>query len=153
MVIDNETGWSDYGPVEPDPVVTDFERAWTLREAVELRAAEMTALAEPGTRTDDGLTNEMVLGLIVEEVGGRPFAELVRDMVAEPAALGDTALLDGSGITPAGYRHGVFAFDGTPTDTSAFVPVSFITWNLATHRGDLVTQVLDIENVGDQIGL
>ena len=38
MVIDNETGWSDSdGLIEPDPVVTDFGRAWSLREAVELR--------------------------------------------------------------------------------------------------------------------
>ena len=148
MVIDNETGWSDYGPIEPDPVVTDFGRAWTLREAVELRATVMTALAEPGTRTNDNFTNEMVMGLIVEEVGGRPLADLVQDMVAEPAGLDDTALLDGQGATPAGYRHGVFAFEGTPMDTSGFEGVSFITWNLATHSVvSTPTDLLDLLDV------
>jgi D-alanyl-D-alanine carboxypeptidase len=148
MVIDNETGWSDYGPISPDPVVTDFARAWTLREAVDLRATAMTALDEPGTRTNDGLTSEMVLGLIVEEVGGRPLAELLHDMVAEPARLDNTALLDGSGISPAGYRHGVFAFNGTPTDSSGFGAVSYLTWNLATHSVvSTPTDLLDLLDV------
>lgn len=133
MVIDNETGWSNYGTIEPDPVVTDLERVWTLGEAVELRATMMTALEEPGSRTNDGSTNEMAMGLIVEGAGGRPLAELVRDMVAVPAGLDDTELLDGLGTAPAGYRHGVFAFDGTPTDTAGFSGVSYLTWNLATH--------------------
>ena len=62
----------------------------------------MTALAEPGTRTNDGLTDEAVLGLVVEEVGGRPLAELIRDRVAVPAGLDDTELLDGSSIAPTG---------------------------------------------------
>ena len=96
MVIDNETGWSDYGVDRTRPGRHDFERAWSLREAVELRATAMTALAEPGTRTNDGHTNEAVLGLVVEEVGGQPLAELIRDRVAAPAGLDDTELLDGS---------------------------------------------------------
>ena len=75
MVIDNTTGWSDDGLIEPDPVVTDFARVWSLREVAELRAAAITALAEPGTRTSDGLANEALLGLIVEDVSGQPLAE------------------------------------------------------------------------------
>jgi D-alanyl-D-alanine carboxypeptidase len=148
MVIDNETGWSDYSPIDPDPVVTDFARAWTLREAVELRATVMSALAAPGTRTNDGLTNEMVMGLIVEEVGGRPLADLVGEMVAQPAGLDDTQLLNGSGIAPVGYRHGVFAFNGTPSDTSGFSGVSYLTWNYATHSVvSTPTDLLDLLDV------
>ncbi len=120
MVIDDETGWSDYGTIEPDPVIADFARAWTLREAVELRATVMSALGEPGIHTDDSFTAEMVMGLIVEEVGGRPLAELVRESMSEPAGIDDTVLLGGSTVVPDGYRHGVFVFNGTPADTSAF---------------------------------
>jgi CubicO group peptidase (beta-lactamase class C family) len=148
MVIDNETGWSDAGPIDPDPVVTDFGRVWSLREAVALRAEVMTALAEPGTRTDAGPANETVMGLIVEEVGGQPLAALVDEMVARRAGLDDTALLDGSGVAPAGYRHGVFAFSGAPADTSAFVPVSFLTWNQATQSVvSTPTDLLDLLDV------
>lgn len=104
MVIENKTGWSDYGLIEPDPEISDFGRAWSLREAVELRATAMTALGEPGTPSDDGHTNEAVLGLVVQEVGGKPLADLIRDRVAAPEGLGETDLLDGSNV-PADYRH------------------------------------------------
>ena len=133
MVIDNETGWSDAdGLIEPDPVVTDLGRAWSLREAVELRATVMTALAEPGTSTEDGRTNEAVLGLVVEEVGGQPLAELIRDRVAGPAGLDSTDLLNGSNF-PAGFRPGVFDFNGAPVEASAFDGTSYLTWEQATQ--------------------
>ena len=152
MVMDNETGWSDYSPIEPDPVVTDLERAWSMRDAVELRATVMTALAEPGTRTNDGLTGEGVLGLIVEETGGRPLGELVRGMVSSAASLDDTGLLDGR-TAPPGYRHGVFAFNGAPVDTSAFPAMSYVTWNQAAFASvstptDLL-DLLDVWNSGE----
>jgi CubicO group peptidase (beta-lactamase class C family) len=131
MVIDGATGWGDSGPIEPDPVITDFARAWSLREVVELRATTTIALAEPGTRTDDSGAAASVLGLVLEDSAGRPLAALVRERVAAPAGLDDTGLLDG-GRAPAGYRHGVFAFNGTPAVTSAFDGTSFLTWNQAT---------------------
>jgi CubicO group peptidase (beta-lactamase class C family) len=144
MLIDNVTGWSDYGIVEPDPIVSDLGRAWTLREAVEVRATAMTALDEPGVPTDDGRTNDFVLGLVVQEVGGRPLAELIRSRVADPAGLDETDLLDGSN-TPADYRHGVFAFGGAPLDTSIFDFTSYVTWERATHAAmSTPTDLLDL---------
>jgi CubicO group peptidase (beta-lactamase class C family) len=143
MLVDDTTGWSEEGPIEPDPVVTDFQRAWTLREGVELRATTMTALAEPGTRTNDAQTNAAVLGLVVEDVGGRPLAELVGDML-ETAGLSQTGLLDGRTI-PDRYRHGVFAFNGALADTSAFGGTSFLTWNHATTSAvSTPTDLLDL---------
>jgi CubicO group peptidase (beta-lactamase class C family) len=85
MLIDDATGWGDYDYDSIQPVVSDFARAWSLRESVELLATSTPALDEPGTRTDDNFTNEHVLGLVVEEVGGQPLADLVRDRVAGPA--------------------------------------------------------------------
>lgn len=144
-VIDNETGWSDDGPISPDPVTTDQERVWSLRQAAELYSTVTTALAEPGTRTNDGHVGDTVLGLVVEEVGGRPLAQLVREMVSEPAQLDDTGLLDGR-TTPDNFRHGVFAFNGTtPADTSAFPGTSFVTWYRAVYSAvSTPTDLLDL---------
>jgi CubicO group peptidase (beta-lactamase class C family) len=146
MVIDNETGWGDYGEILPDPVVTDFERAWTLQETVDLRATAMAALGEPGTRTDDRSTGEQVLGLIVEQAGGQPLAELVHERVALPAGLDDTRLLDGYAV-PDRYRNGVFPFEGTAMDTSMFSGTSYLTWNLATHS--MVSTPIDLLDLLD----
>jgi CubicO group peptidase (beta-lactamase class C family) len=144
MLLDDTSGWGDYGPIEPDPVTADFGRAWSLREAVDGRAATMTTLAEPGTVSDDAGTNEMVLGLIAQEIAGQPLIELVRERVSEPAGLHDTGLLDGSN-TPDGFRSGVFSFNGASMDTAAFDGTSYVTWNLATHSAvSTPTDLLDL---------
>ena len=120
MVIDNETGWSDYGPIDPDPVVTDFERAWTLREVVELRATAMTALAEPGTRTNDRSSPTRPCSASWSRTSAAD--RWPNSCASAYPSRRDSTTPDCStgSIAPAGYRHGVFAFAGTPTDTSAF---------------------------------
>jgi len=144
MMLDGQSGWSDYTTIVPDPITTDFTRAWSQREVVELQAAAMTAIAEPGTPTNDNLTNETVLGLVVEEVGGQPLTELVRHRVSELAGLDDTGLLDGT-VSPVGYRDGVFAFEGTRVSGSDFDPVSWLTWNLASEASvSTPTDLLDL---------
>lgn len=143
MLIDGTTGWGDYGPIDPDPILADLSRSWSLREVVEQRAPVIEVVAEPGTRTDTHGSNESVLGLVLEEVGGRPLAELVRDRVSEPAGLDGTGLLEGA--VPTGYRHGLFAFNGAPLDTSAFDGTSFVTWNRAsTSAVSTPTDLLDL---------
>jgi CubicO group peptidase (beta-lactamase class C family) len=147
MLLDDATGWGDYGPLDPDPVVSDLGRVWSLREAVDLRATMMTVLGEPGTLTNDAGNNEMVLGLIVETVGAQPLADLIRDRVSIPAGLDDTELLNGS-TTPDGYRDGVFPFNGTPVFTSDFDGTSFFTWNQATtSTASTPTDLLDLLEV------
>lgn len=146
MLVDDETGWSNYGIIDPDPIVSDFGRAWALRDVVELQASTVTALAEPGTPTDDAYMNFIVLALIVQEVGGQPLADLVRDRVTSPAGLDDTGLLDGSNA-PAGFRHGVFAFDGTPVDTSLFDTTSYFTWTPTHAAMSTPTDLLDLLDV------
>jgi CubicO group peptidase (beta-lactamase class C family) len=132
MLLDNNTGWSEDGPISPDPVLADTSRVWGLREVVELLATVMTPVAEPGTVTNDALAGEQVLALVVQEVGGRPLAELVHERVSEPVGLDQTSLGDGQ-THPDGFRHGIIVAGGTVLDSSAFEPVSFMTWNQATR--------------------
>jgi CubicO group peptidase (beta-lactamase class C family) len=146
MLLDDQTGWGDYGIIEPDPVLSDFERVWTLRDAVELRATVATVLDEPGTATVDSFMNETVLFFVVEEVGGQPLADLVRDRVTGPAGLDDTGLVAGVEL-PAGFRHGVFAFTGTPVATSDFDPTSYYTWEATQGSVSTPTDLLDLLEV------
>ena len=144
MLLENATGWDESGQPEPDPVLADLERVWTLREVVELRATMVTALAEPGTVTDTGLFVDTVLGLIVEEVTGRGLAELIHDRVAVPAGLDDTALGDGTTL-PDGFRHGRLNINGAAVDTSAVPAVAYITYNQATNSvASTPTDLLDL---------
>jgi CubicO group peptidase (beta-lactamase class C family) len=147
MLIDNTTGWGDWGVIEPDPITTDFARAWTLPEVVESRAPAIAVLSEPGTDSNDAGNSETVLGLILEAITGQSLIELVNERVSKPAGLTVTGLLDPNAI-PAGYRHGVFAFNGTPVVTSDFDGTSYLTYNLA-HLGAVATptELLDLLDV------
>ena len=105
----------------------------------------ITALAEPGTRTSDGLANEALLGLIVEDVSGQPLARVIHERVAAPAGLDDTSLAGAGWVTPARWRHGMLAFNGAMLDTSAFDPTSYLTWNQAAISSvSTPTDLLDL---------
>jgi CubicO group peptidase (beta-lactamase class C family) len=131
MLLEYATGWGESGPVQPDPVLADLERAWTLREVVELRSTVITADDEPGAPSPAGLFIDTVLGLIVEEVTGRPLAAVVHDQVAVPAGLDETLLTDGTD-TPADIRHGKININDAAVDTAS-VPsaVAYFTYNQA----------------------
>ena len=131
MLFEYTTGWGE-SPLPTDPVLSDLERAWTLREAVELRATTVAALADPGTSSTAGVFIDTLLGLIVEEVSGKPLAELVHDRLAAPAGLDETALGNGEDALPEGFRHGRLNINGAIVETSAVSPVSYLTYNQAT---------------------
>ena len=131
MLFEYATGWGE-SPLPTDPVLSDLERAWTLREVVELRATTVTALADPGTSSTAGVFIDTLLGLIVEEVAGKPLAELVHDRLAAPAGLDETALGNGEDALPEGFRHGRLNINGAVVETSAVSPVSYLTYNQAT---------------------
>ena len=131
MLLEYTTGWVESGSVEPNPILADLERTWTLQEVVELESTVVTAEDEPGTPSSAGNFIDTVLGLIVEEVTGQPLADLVHDRVAVPAGLDDTLLADGVSI-PDGFRHGRVNINGAVLDT-AMVPsaVAYFTYNQA----------------------
>ena len=144
MLFEYATGWGE-SPLPTDPVLSDLERAWTLREVVELRATTVTALADPGTSSTAGLFIDTLLGLIVEEVTGRSLAELVHDRVAVPAGLDDTALGDAEDAIPERFRHGRLNINGAAVDTSAVAPVAYITYYQATSSvASTPTDLLDL---------
>ena len=63
---------------------------------------------EPGTQFAYGNGGFVVLALIAERSGGRPFRDLVRERVCEPAGLGATAFLRSDelpGDAAIGYLH------------------------------------------------
>jgi len=148
MLLEYATGWSESGAVEPDPVLADLERAWTLAEVVELRSAVVTAQGEPGTPSPAGIFIDTVLGLIVEEVTGQSLANLVHDRVAVPAGLDETFLDDGAGTLVADYRHGRININGAAVDT-ATVPsaLAYLTYYHAT--GSAVSTPSDLLDLLD----
>ncbi|MFI6722637.1 serine hydrolase domain-containing protein [Streptomyces atratus] len=60
---------------------------------------------QPGEKFEYSNTNAILLGLVVEKVGGRPLAEYIERNVLEPAGMNHTFLPRGTEF-PAPHAHG-----------------------------------------------
>ncbi len=89
----------------------DPERVWSPEEIVAL-VADTPPLFEPGARVSYSNTNYTILGVLVEEVTGMPFAVTLRARILNPLGLNSTYL--------AGFEEGPEPFGaytaGKPID-------------------------------------
>ena len=91
------------------------DRGWDCDEALAM-AREMHARFPPGAdaKAEYSDTNYQLLGRLIEELDGRPFAEALAVRVAEPLGLVDTYLFDQSTIgrfdEVAAFLHGTEPF-------------------------------------------
>jgi D-alanyl-D-alanine carboxypeptidase len=96
------------------------DRVWTPAQLLALAFAHSPNFA-PGTAYEYNNTNYVLLGLIIEKVGGKPLAQAMHDRLFEPLRLQHTALPASTVNTlPDPYSHGYLygsasvAMVGTP---------------------------------------
>jgi CubicO group peptidase (beta-lactamase class C family) len=81
-------------------------RAWTPEEALDI-AFRHPPLFAPDASYDYSNTNYALLGLVAEEVGGRPLAEQLKTRLFDPVGLTHTSLPAASDTAmPSPYSHG-----------------------------------------------
>lgn len=93
--------------VDPDfdrALVTDPRRTFTPRQLLGY-AFRHPATARPGTVYEYSNTNTVLLGLVVERLGGLPLGEYLRRYVLAPGGLRRTFFPTGPGF-PAPHAHG-----------------------------------------------
>lgn len=83
-------------------ILVDQARVWTPEEQMEL-ISDRRPLFAPGAQFSYSSTNYVVLGVLIEEVTGRPYHEAVRNRITDPLALSSTYL--------AGFEAGPEPFD------------------------------------------
>lgn len=91
----------------------------------------------PGERFAYNNSGYVVLALIAERAGGRPFHELVRQRVCEPANMADTAFLRSDEL-PARTALGYLPIDGVSRTNVFHLPL------LGSGDGGIYTTVRDI---------
>jgi D-alanyl-D-alanine carboxypeptidase len=103
-------------------------RVWTPEEVL---APTITRrpLFPPGTSWDYANSNYIVLGVMIEEVTGHPFVEVLRDRIIEPLELGSTYLA-GSEDGPAPFGAYTSSWAGGPAE-----PIDFDYTATATQAG------------------
>ena len=72
---------------------TDPYKVWKPEELVKI-GIEDSPLFDPGTQFNYSNTNYVLLGLVLEQVTGKPIGELYRQRIIEPLGLKDTSFPD-----------------------------------------------------------
>jgi D-alanyl-D-alanine carboxypeptidase len=102
------------------------ERVWTPEELLEI-ALPLPVYFPPGEGYHYSNTNTVLLGLIAEELEGKPLAEVIQDRILEPLDLTETAFPP-SGSTPISSPHprGYMFMDNVMTIASTKLPADLI---------------------------
>ncbi|MGC5584884.1 serine hydrolase domain-containing protein [Ornithinimicrobium sp. W1665] len=171
QLLDHSSGLHDFLDASFDLAVReDWDRSWTSAEILERVALEEREFEPPGTDRRYSNTNYLVAGLIVEELTGRPFAEVLRTRITAPLGMTHTALgPDGpepvtgfSPIMPAGSTDTV-SYRALETSTGAAggmvsTAEDLMTFAEALTEGRLVSpeswsEMTDVTEVDDGIAV
>ncbi len=118
-----------------------FERVSRLRtppESILALVAGRPFDFEPGTSWRYDNTGYVLLGMVLEKVTGRPYAELIQERIARPLGLADTRYCDEATIVPRRAR-------GYGRDVSGVVNAAPIDMSTPFAAGALCSTVGDLE--------
>jgi D-alanyl-D-alanine carboxypeptidase len=136
-IVDYTTALPQIFPTVAD-VVRQRYRTWTPRELLELTAGQ-PPLFEPGTSWSYSNTNYILLGLVIERVTGRRYADEIRRRILGPLRLRDT---EGPGTDPhirGPHSHGYLLDEsGATVDITVFNP------SIAGASGDMLSTAADL---------
>ena len=143
-LLQHTSGIFDYTTLLPQifPTIADVVRqryrTWTPRELLAL-TADHPPLFEPGSSWSYSNTNYILLGLVVERVTGRGYADEIRRRILDPLRLYDT---EGPGTDPhirGPHSHGYLLDEsGATVDITVFNP------SIAGASGDMLSSATDL---------
>lgn len=97
---------------------TDMTTVWSPRELVALGTG-YPAVSAPAETFDYSNTNTTLLGMVAEQIEGRPLGSILRDRLFEPLGMDDTQLPAATTTTlpdpqVQGYQYGAFPINHGP---------------------------------------
>ncbi len=131
-----------------DELFSDPERVWTPEELAQVGIEDSPAF-DPGTEFQYSNTNTVLLGLVLEQVTGKPIGELYRERIIEPLGLRETSFPDGDPSLPSPHARGYTLqgqSDGEPVDATDWNP----SWGWTA--GGMISTVEDMLVYGRALG-
>ena len=143
-------------------VFADPDRTWIPEDVVEIVSDEPT-LFEPGSEFNYSNTNFILLGLLIEEVTGEAYDQVVRKRILDPLDMSSTYLAGFENGPPVfhPYEHlGTGVMDYTAVATSAWAAGAMVSsagdlhllftalFNDEIVQSDLVDEMIDGEEYG-----
>ncbi|MEU6866341.1 serine hydrolase domain-containing protein [Streptomyces sp. NPDC046876] len=121
--------------------VDNLFRTYRPEELVRL-ALSKPARFEPGTDWSYSNTNYVLARLLVEEVGGRPFAEEMQRRILGPLGLTGTVVPDASPEIPEPHAHGYYTYQDAGEWKTVDVTRANPSWISAA--GDMISTTRDL---------
>lgn len=151
---------SGYPDFETDPTF-DVEqelypfKQWTVSERLRLAFARPT-LFPPGTNWSYSHTNMMILGVILQKIGRKPLATLLRDKVLKPMGLANTVNHDTPQVQPPvlhAYSSEQRPFLGIAPTAPFYAESTFWNASWGTPPGaDETTNIYDMTRTAEEVG-
>jgi D-alanyl-D-alanine carboxypeptidase len=140
-----------------DDFVADPQREFTTDELIAYATAE-EPVAEPGEERVYTNSNTLLLGAVVEEATGQPFAEVLTERILEPLGLDGTVYptsTDDWASDTVGYAPGDDGLEPEPVNFSVFGPAGAMIsttgdlagWGEALATGELVDEATQTERL------
>jgi D-alanyl-D-alanine carboxypeptidase len=127
----------------------DQRRSWKPEELAQI-GIEDSPLFDPGTKWHYSNTNYVLLGLVLEQVTGKPIGDLYREQIIEPLGLKNTSFPDQADSSiPEPHAQGYTLqgqSDGEPADVTDWNP----SW--AWTAGAMISTVEDLLVYGRALG-
>jgi len=133
-----------------DQYISDPTASFTPDELV-AATVEVSPAADPGERFLYSNGNTVILGEIIEQVTGRPFADELQDRILDPLELTTTVWPGESAALPEPFPRG-FTFSGDASVTGE--PTDATDWNpsWAWTAGELISTTDDLLTMGRALG-
>jgi D-alanyl-D-alanine carboxypeptidase len=129
--------------------LSDPTRVWKPEELAQIGIKE-SPLFEPGTGWFYSNTNYVLLGLVLEQVTGRPVGELYSKWIIKPLHLKETSFPGADSALPKPYDHG-YTLQGK---SSGSKPIDSTDWSPseAWTAGEMISTVDDLLVYGRALG-
>ena len=128
---------------------SDPTRVWKPEEMARIGIKE-SPLFDPGSEWFYSNTNYVLLGLVLEQVSGKPINQLYQKEIIEPLDLKETSFPGTSSAIPEPYDHG-YTLQGK---SSGQKPVDSTDWNpsSAWTAGEMISTIDDLLVYGRALG-
>ena len=123
----------------PERIIRERHRQWAPHEIV-VRATSYQPDFRPGTGRAYNNTAFILLGMVLEKVGRRPYGEQIENRILHPLGLRQTLVRDDSEHLPEPHAHAYLAVDGELIDTTEYNP------STAGAAGCMVSTAADLNS-------
>ena len=150
QIADMSSGIASYTLDEQfqEELFADPEAVWTPEELAQI-GVEDSPVFDPGDGWQYSNTNYVLLGMVLEQVTGKPIGQLYRKGIIEPLGLRETSFPNADPALPNPYDHGYTLqgqSDGEPVDATHWNP----SW--AWSAGGMISTVDDMLVYGRALG-